>query len=140
MSYPRWWSLGDVETYFPKEALTKPRHVFEKVHVPINQIYVDTAWPNQGIRSRPEVVDNRAVRLTTEDDLLAYIRRSSPADPNRIVMVVGETGSGKSELCQWLDYQLRGDGRHVPILIRRSRTKLRDIANAIEAQLGERCV
>lgn len=135
MTFPHFWSDDEVARYFPVEALTKDPAIFRQVHVPIDRIEVDAA---RSIRIPHEVksVDRQRVLLTSEDKVLEFIRRSKPEDPNRIIMVVGETGSGKSELCQSLAYALEGDNQHIPILIKRSRTKLRDIVQAIEGALG----
>ena len=48
--------------------------------------------------------------------------------------MAGETGSGKSELCQWLEYNL-ADGIHVPIHFSRSMNKLQDIVKLIDDKL-----
>jgi hypothetical protein len=136
MTYQRFWSIDDVERYFPVEALTKDREVFEQVHVPIDRIEVDLGRVTR-LSCQTEHINGQRVVLTSEDKLLHFLGCSKPTDPNRIIMVVGETGSGKSELCQSLAYQLEGHETHVPILVKRSRTKLRDIVQTIESALGE---
>ena len=141
MTFARWWTDESVRRYFPVEALTKPRDVFEATHIPIDRILVDPAHagvPHDDLGSKRDAT-GRIFRelVTSESRLLGHLETSKPSDPNRIVLLTGETGSGKSELCQFLAYQLDSGSYHVPILIERSRTRLADIVSAIERHLGE---
>lgn len=135
MSYLRPWTPENVARYLPVEALTKDPEVFQRTHVPIDRIRVDARSGN--LACTAEAVGGRQVVFTSESDLLAFVRDSRPQEPNRISLIVGETGSGKSELCQSIAYALAESPSHVPILIQRSRTKLRDIVGAIEDKLGQ---
>jgi hypothetical protein len=56
----------------------------------------------------------------------------------------GETGSGKSQLCQWLEYQigdygngLAGENEHVALHVSRSNTRIRDILEILTEPLDE---
>ena len=61
--------------------------------------------------------------FVSQEDILRFLIASKPSDWNRIFLLVGETGSGKSELCQWLEYEVPLE-THVPIHISRSDTRL----------------
>jgi hypothetical protein len=108
--------------------MAKDERAFMEVHLPINQIIVDKNFPAFQELARQEYTD--------EAGLKNLILKSTPHQPNRVFSLIGETGSGKSELCQWLYYQTQ-DERHIPILIRRSMTRLRDIVAEISHHLKE---
>lgn len=128
LEYRKCWSSELLDRYFTTEAMSKDRQAFLKVHLPINEIIVDEAYPASS--------DLGGKSSIGEEDLLDLVMASRPSQPNRIFVLVGETGSGKSELCQWLSYRIE-DGVHVPILIARSMIHLRDIVAEINKHLGE---
>jgi len=64
-----------------------------------------------------------------EHHLLKAIQEGQPGAANRVWFLVGETGSGKSELCQWLEYRLRET--HVPIHISRRQANLTGILDVL---------
>lgn len=106
--------------YFTTEALQKPKDVFEKVHLPIDLIAVD--FYREGSYEK----------FTNEAELIRWILNSNGrAMGNRIFALVGETGSGKSEICQAIFYAAKDSKEHVPILISRSLTRLRDIVRLL---------
>ena len=125
MQYKRCWSEADVKLYFTTESREKERDVFDETHIPIDKIFVEFS------REHPE-----GKGFITEKDLGQWILSSSPKDHNRIFLLVGETGSGKSELCQWLEYNIT-DGIHIPIHISRSDTRMQDIARILDQFLPE---
>lgn len=123
--YSKCWTQETIDCYFTSEAMSKTREAFNKVHVPIDRIRVDSQYPaGQG---RQEI---------SERELRDIVRASRPDQSNRIFLIVGDTGSGKSELCQWLNYNI-GDAIHVPILIERRMIHLREIVEQIHQHLGE---
>ncbi len=126
--FHRCWTEAAIERYFTTEAMSKDEAAFMEVHLPIDRIMVDQDYK--------AFQDLGGAEYTSEEGLRRHILKSIPAQPNRIFSLVGETGSGKSELCQWLYYKIQ-DGIHVPILIRRSMIRLRDIVNEINRHLNE---
>lgn len=115
-----------LDTFFRTEALEKPAEVFRKVHTPIDQIAVD--FYKEGPYER----------FVSEDQVARWVLNSSGTLwGNRIFTITGETGSGKSELCQAIRYQAEETKGHVPILISRSMTRLRDIVSLLHQHLDE---
>jgi hypothetical protein len=126
--FHRCWTEAAIERYFTTEAMSKDEAAFMRVHLPIDKISVDESFNAfHGLGGTD---------YTGEESLKDLILKSHPAQANRIFSIVGETGSGKSELCQWLYYRIQ-DGVHVPILIRRSMIRLRDIVAEISQHLNE---
>lgn len=123
--YTKCWTQETIDRYFTSEAMSKTRQAFNEVHVPIDRIRVDPQYP--ACQGRQEI---------SERELLEVVRASRPDQPNRIFLIVGDTGSGKSELCQWLNYNIRDDV-HVPILIERRMIRLREIVEEIHKHLAE---
>jgi hypothetical protein len=125
MTYSRCWGSKDVKLYFTTESREKQREIFEKTHLPIQKIAVHF--------SKDLPYDKKFI---TEDELKNLVINSVPEDKNRIFLIVGETGCGKSELCQWLEYNIN-DGIHIPIHISRSDTKIQEIARILKSHLPE---
>lgn len=125
MQYKKCWSEADVKRYFTAESREKEREVFDETHIPIDKIFVEFS------RKHPE-----GKEFITQKELEQWILSSSPKDHNRIFLLVGETGSGKSELCQWLEYNIT-DGVHIPIHISRSDTRMQDIARILDQFIPE---
>lgn len=124
----RCWTEEAINRYFTTEAMAKDQEAFMEVHLPIDRIVVDRNYNAFQVLGGQEYTD--------ENGLKEFILKSTPQQPNRVFSLIGETGSGKSELCQWLYYQIQ-DQRHIPILIRRSMTRLRDIVAEINQHLNE---
>lgn len=125
MAYHRCWEQGKLDRYFTTESMSKDREAFLTVHLPIGRIRVDRELSRS---IEKDYIDEQA--------LLQIVTDSRAGQPNRIFVISGETGSGKSELCQWLSYKIAG-GKHVPILIARSMTRLADIVSEVTRHLGE---
>lgn len=123
MAYNKCWDEKDVDLCFTTESRDKNREVFEKTHLPIRKIRVDFS------KDLPTEKD-----FITEEELKELVISSSPDDHNRIFLIVGETGCGKSELCQWLEYNIH-DGLHIPVHISRSDTRMEDIARILNSHL-----
>lgn len=119
-TYPKNWESDTIGKFIKQESQEKCRGVFERTHVPISRIQVE----------ENKVFDNWVddnEQFVDEELVLDAITDSSFDDSNRLFFVVGESGCGKSELCQWLDYQIQdraetagaNEFAHEPILIPR---------------------
>lgn len=123
MKYSKCWSEDAVNLYFTTESREKEKDVFTRTHMAIDKIRVDFAKDLPSDQS-----------FINEQQLKDLIINSRPQDRNRIFLIVGETGCGKSELCQWLDYNIN-DEIHIPIHISRADTKIEDIAKRLSQHL-----
>jgi hypothetical protein len=120
-AFPKTWDEDVVTDYIKQESQQKSPDVFLETHIPINKIRAETLIGYDG-------------DFVSEEGLFEHISQSSPKDEeNRIYLLKGEVGSGKSHLCQWLEYQINGYGDlagaedHVAIHISRNSTRLSDI-------------
>jgi hypothetical protein len=133
--YEKCWSNESVATYFTSESRQKAeRKVFERTHLPINKIKVEfcqVEFPQN--KQNPQ---SNQREFITEEELKALITSSRLEDYNRIFLVVGETGCGKSELCQWLEYNI-ADGVHVPIHISKSDVRIDQISRILNLHLPD---
>jgi len=123
LKYSRCWNDEGVKLYFTTESREKQKEVFERTHLPIQKI---------GVSFSKDIPIGK--KFITEEELKNLVINSVPEDQNRIFLVVGETGCGKSELCQWLEYNI-ADGIHIPLHISRSDTKIQDIARILNSHL-----
>jgi hypothetical protein len=126
---PRYWDDEQVDHFITSEAHTKTKtpEQFRETHVDIDRIYADTLTP-LGVSGQ----------FVTQDDLLDAITRSNLDDANRIFILRGEPGSGKSQLCEWLKYQLNGFGEaddgydgYVALHVSRSQTRIDQITEVL---------
>src|SRR5687768_1037035 len=99
MTYQRFWDERTLYGVFPVEALSKSPEVFEQTHVAIDRILVDKMRQRR-VKYRSELDRGREKLLTDEQSILDAILNHRPEEPNRLILLVGQTGSGKSELCQ----------------------------------------
>jgi hypothetical protein len=124
MTYPTWWEAGRVHQVFTTESRQKERDLFLATHRPFRRIRVD--FCKEG---------NLAGDFIGEEELRTLIHGGPIGSDNRLFFVTGEAGSGKSELCQWLEYAADGDSRlaiHVP----RSLTTAAHVAALLRRRLG----
>lgn len=126
MSYSdyRCWKTDAVDKYIKTESRQKSREIFERTHLPIDRIKADFCKP---------LPDEDYI---SEEQFLDLILASEPENDNRIFLIVGETGSGKSEVCQWLEYNI-DDDVHIPIHISRSTTSISKISSELDKHLDE---
>ncbi|QDX41794.1 hypothetical protein [Salarchaeum sp. JOR-1] len=117
------WDRDVVEDFIKPESQQKTPKVFRETHVEIDKIRAEILRPHSG--------DDAFV---TESQFRDAVLDSDLEDDNRIFIVKGEVGSGKSHLCQWLEYEINGygesdgtDDEHVAIHISRSNTRLDEI-------------
>jgi len=133
----RYWDDDEVDHFITSEAHTakKTPEQFKETHVDIDRIYADTLTPI-GVSGD----------FVTQEDLLESITASTvggpdsddEADPNRIFIVRGEPGSGKSQLCEWTKYQINGFGEgdegvedYVALHVSRSQTRMDQIIDVL---------
>jgi hypothetical protein len=134
--YPKNWTERSVEKFVTQESQQKSRAEFEATHVPINRIKIE--------RTQIDDWADKDDYITESDFYQAVIDSHQDAD-NRMFFVVGETGSGKSELCQWLKYNIEDeykdcpddDFQHEPILIPRHVREPREVLQRLTAYLED---
>ncbi|WP_415380507.1 hypothetical protein [Halosimplex sp. TS25] len=120
-SLQKTWDTDVVTDYIKQESQQKSPDVFLETHIPIRKIRAESLIGYDG-------------DFVSETGLFKHVVQSNPQDvENRIYLLKGEVGSGKSHLCQWLEYQLNGYGdlegaeEHVAIHISRNNTRMADI-------------
>ncbi len=101
--------------------------VFKRTHTPIDM--------------RTQTAD-RLVGRMTEGELLAQLTNSQSLPPgNRVFVLYGAAGAGKSELLRWLEMEIaQREPKRAEVLIRVSRTEL-DVMRIVErfqSQIGGR--
>lgn len=125
-TYEKTWDDDVVKTYIKQESQEKSPDIFLETHLPITHIEAETLIGGDS-------------EFITEKQFLEHIVQSSvETGKNRIYLLKGEVGSGKSHLCQWLEYELNGteqtaphDEEHVAIHISRNNTRLADILDKL---------
>ena len=93
------WDPEVVEKFIKPESQQKEPEVFRETHVPISRIRAEILRPHDS-----------SSEFVSEDDFRDAVLKSELKDDNRIFIVKGEVGSGKSHLCQWLEYEINGYG------------------------------
>lgn len=130
---PHYWDDDEVDHFITSEAHTKKKtpEQFRETHVDIDRIYADTLTP-LGISGD----------FVTQEGMLDAITASNLDDPNRIFIVRGEPGSGKSQLCEWTKHQINGyneddDGTedYVALHVSRSQTRMDQIIDVLTEPL-----
>ncbi len=123
MRYPICWDRERAREVLTTESRQKVRPLFLQTHRPFQRIRVDFC-KDQSV-STPFI----------DEDLLRTIVQSGALSAhNRLFFVVGEAGSGKSELSQWLEYT--ADTRiSIPIHIPRSMTSAIQVAGLLRERL-----
>lgn len=116
------FSAAEVDQVFTTESRQKDERLFTLTHSPMRRILV--THNRVGLSNGDFIGEQR---------LLQVIQEGQPGASNRVWFVVGETGSGKSELCQWLEYHLRDT--HVPIHISRRQANLTGILDVLHGHL-----
>ncbi len=131
----RYWDDDEVDHFITSEAHTakKTPEQFKETHVDIDRIYADTLTPI-GVSGD----------FVTQEDVLESITASKLDDPNRIFIVRGEPGSGKSQLCEWTKYQINGYGEddtgvedYVALHVSRSQTRMDQIIDVLTEPLED---
>ena len=137
VQYPKNWSSKAIRKYFTRESTQKDRDEFYATHVPINRIKVEQDDVFFNITDDDYVTERDVRRVVTDAPL---------DEDNRLFFLVGESGCGKSELCQWLDYEIGAgnnehaednDFEHVPIHIPRQVREPQEVLQRLADHLGE---
>ncbi|MFC6975899.1 S-layer protein [Halomicroarcula sp. GCM10025709] len=129
-AYPVDWNDEAIKRYLTAEAHQKSKAEFERTHIDIDKIKADFLFPHP---TNDEFV--------SQEEFRDAILRSNLDDDNRIFILRGETGSGKSQLCQWLEYQVGHepgtgfDDTHVALHVSRSETRIKDIVDILTEPL-----
>jgi hypothetical protein len=130
---PSYWDDQQVDHFITSEAHTKKKtpEQFRETHVDIDRIQADFLTP-LGISDE----------FVTQEDVLNAITASHLEDPNRIFILRGEPGSGKSQLCEWVKYQINGCGEsdegmedRVALHVSRSQTQMDQILDVLTEPL-----
>jgi len=124
VSYPTTWDRARVRRVFTTESRQKARDLFMRTHRPFRRIRVDFC-KDEGAPGP----------FATEEQVRAAIQGGDLRADNRLFFVVGEAGSGKSELCQWLEYTA-DTRRSLPIHIPRSMTTAAHVVALLRQKLG----
>jgi hypothetical protein len=128
-----YWDDQQVDHFITSEAHTKKKtpEQFKETHVNIDRIYADNLTP-LGVSGE----------FVTQEDVLNAITASNLEDPNRIFILRGEPGSGKSQLCEWIKYQINGYGEddegiedRVALHVSRSQTRMDQILDILTEPL-----
>lgn len=125
MIYQKLWDDTRIREVLTTESRQKARELFLQTHRPFQRIRLDFSKE-----------DGRASVFITEDELLACVQSGPLRAHNRLFLIVGEAGSGKSELCQWIEYS--ADLAHcLPIHIPRSMTSAAHVVGLLREKIGQ---
>lgn len=94
-SMPHNWDDEAVNRYLSLRQSQLSEYDFHRIHHPIDKILVKYTQTSVG--------DKQAV---TQEEFRDAIITADLMDPNRIIILEGEVGGGKSHLCTWLRYEL----------------------------------
>lgn len=124
MVYLKLWDAERVRAVLTTESRQKTRELFLQTHQPFRRIRLDFCKESGAVGG-----------FITEDDLRAIVQAGPLNAHNRLFLISGEAGSGKSELCQWLEYTTDHDLR-MPIHIPRSMTSAAHVAALLREKIG----
>lgn len=123
MRYPKYWDQARVRQVCTTESRQKARDLFLRTHRPFQHIRVDFCKD-----------DGAPGAFVNEEQVRAIVQGGALRADNRLFFVVGEAGSGKSELCQWLEYTA-DERRSLPIHIPRSMTTAAHVVALLRQKL-----
>lgn len=118
------WDPALVRQVLTTESRQKARELFMRTHRPFRQIRVDFCKER-----------DLAGRFVGEEEVYDLIAGGPLDSDNRLFLVVGEAGAGKSELCQWLEYRAE-PARRLAIHVPRSMTSAAHVAALLRRALG----
>lgn len=124
-SMPRDWDRDVVTQYLSMSPSDRSDEVFQQLHLPLTKIY--TEWA-QAVYSEDFI---------TQSEFHDIITGSELRDFNRLFLLEGSSGSGKTHLCTWLARQIgtnlqqSGTESHIAIPITRSEQSLNSIFEAL---------
>jgi hypothetical protein len=123
MIYAQQWDPTRVREVLSTESRQKNRDLFLRTHSPFRRIRLDFCKePGQ------------YGRFVAEGDVRTIVHAAPLTAGNRLFFIVGEAGSGKSELCQWLEYAADTTSR-IPIHVPRSMTRAVHVARLLRQHL-----
>lgn len=129
------WDPELVRRVFTTEASTKVANAdLLRLHLPLDRIRVLDAKPM--VFAPGDLFEEENTTFTSESGLLRAIRASRPVDPNRIFVIVGEPGAGKSHLARWLELSLEAADGSFPIHIPRHVDSLSAVVARLEERTG----
>lgn len=123
MTYAPQWDPSRVRDVLSTESRQKNRDLFLRTHSPFRRIRLDFCKEPGEYR-----------RFVTESDVRAIVHAAPLTASNRLFFIVGEAGSGKSELCQWLEYSADTTSR-IPIHVPRSMARAVHVARLLRQHL-----
>lgn len=123
MTYAKQWDPSRVRDVLSTESRQKNRDLFLRTHSPFRRIRLDFCKES-----------GEYGRFVTEGDVHAIVHAAPLTASNRLFFIVGEAGSGKSELCQWLEYAADTTSR-IPIHVPRSMTRAVHVAKLLRQHL-----
>lgn len=118
------WDKDLLEEYFTTESRQKNKEIFNETHLEIDKIY---------LLKKP--LEYQADFISETEFLNLILLKTQIKAKKKIYIFEGETGSGKSELCQWIEYNLVKD--RVPILFTRTNTNIKQIFNKLSEHSTE---
>jgi len=131
------WDRNLVRQLFTTEADTKlTRDSFMRLHQPFDRIRMLAAKPYTF--ASPDIITDRDGQFVGEMGLLNAFRSAGIADPNRIFVLTGEPGSGKSHLARWLCHMLEVDTDRAVIHIPRRINTLVEVLKHLADVAGMR--
>ena len=124
------WKESVVKDYLTATSQQKDdSEKFYRTHLDIDKVHAEFLGSIQDQFVTQERIRDEILDGSIDEDIRTYILR-------------GETGSGKSQLCQWLDYELQGIGEasdteeRIPLHIKASETSLEQIIATLAEPLG----
>ena len=118
------WDISLLENYFTTESRQKNHSIFNETHFPIDKISV--------IKKPLQIKKD----FISETEFMNSIILATKIKANKKIYIIeGETGSGKSELCQWIEYNLVK--KHVPLLFTRTNTNIKQIFDKLSEHSNE---
>ncbi|GAB4199192.1 MAG: hypothetical protein OHK0022_19230 [Roseiflexaceae bacterium] len=121
---PVCWEPERVREVLTTESRQKARTLFLRTHRPFQRIWVDFCKES-----------GTTGTFIDEERLRAIVAAGALDAHNRLFFVVGEPGSGKSELCQWLEYTA-DQTHHIPVHIPRSMTSAAHVTALLRRSLA----
>lgn len=118
------WDPALVRQVLTTESRQKARELFMRTHRPLRRIRVDFCMER-----------DLAGRFMGEEEVYGLIAGGPLEADNRLFLVVGEAGAGKSELCQWLEYRAES-ARRLAIHVPRSMTSAAHVVALLRRTLG----
>ncbi|MHA1249044.1 MAG: hypothetical protein ACTSRP_03540 [Candidatus Helarchaeota archaeon] len=118
------WNRDDLDDYFTTESRQKDKTIFNETHLTIDKIRV--------IKKPLNISKEYISEIEFLNDILLNTKIN---DNKKTYIIEGETGSGKSEFCQWIEYNLPLD--RVPILFTRTHTSIKQIFKKLSEYSGK---